>query len=42
MIIPTKHTNIHIGEAFGIAFFYSPGWSVYILIGFVGINIFRR
>lgn len=39
-IIATKHTNIWLFEDFGFAFILSPGWSIYILLGFVGVNIF--
>lgn len=39
-IIETKHTNIWIFGDFGIAFIVTPGWSIYIVLGFVGINIF--
>jgi hypothetical protein len=38
--IITKHTNIWFFEEFGLAFILTPGWSIYILLGFVGINIF--
>ncbi len=39
-IIATKHTNIWLFEDFGLAFILTPGWSIYILLGFVGVNIF--
>lgn len=39
-IIATKHTNILLFEEFGLAFIFTPGWSIYILLGFVGINIY--
>ena len=38
--IATKHTNIWLFEDFGFAFILTPGWSIYILFGFVGINIY--
>lgn len=39
-IITTKHTNMWLFEDFGLAFILTPGWSIYILLGFVGVNIF--
>ena len=39
-IIATKHTNICFFEDFGFAFIFTPEWSIYILLGFVGINMY--
>lgn len=38
--LTTKHLNIWLFDEFGIGIGFRPHWSVYILIGFVGINIF--
>jgi len=39
-IIAAKHTNIWFFEDFGFAFIFAPGYSIYILLGFVGVNIY--
>lgn len=39
-LIATKHTNIWFFEDFGLAFVLTPGWGIYILLGFVSINIY--
>lgn len=41
-VIATKHTNIWLFEDFGFAFILTPGCSIYILLGFVGVNIYFR
>lgn len=36
------HVDIWLFDEFGLAVIYQPGWSLYFLIGFIGINIFWR
>ena len=40
MGIYTKHMNIRLFDEYGLAIIYQPRWSIYLLIGFVSINIY--
>jgi len=40
--VTTKHTNIYLFQEFGVGVIFQPHWSIYILIGFIGINIFLK
>ena len=40
--IVTKHLNISLFYTYGFSIMYTPHWSLYILIGFIGINIIKK
>ena len=40
MLLTTKHLNIHLFDEYGFAIIFNPNWSLYILLGFVSVNIF--
>ena len=42
MFFVTEHINIYLFDEFGFAIIYRPKWSLYILLGFISINIFNR
>lgn len=39
-ILATKHLNILAFSEFGVGLVFTPGWSLYLLIGFISVNIF--
>lgn len=40
LILVTDHLNVWVFGTYGLGIYYTPYWSIYIVVGFIAINIF--